>query len=255
MGWQKFARQQHDVRLSGANDSVGLMRFGDHPHRAGKDARLAPDALREWRLVGRPNLLLGMRHDPAGRAIHQVDAQRPETAGQLHGILELPAVLHPVDGRDAHEQRQGIRQRGAHRGGHFQGQPDAAVERAAILIGAVVGEWREGRSVAVEIEKTNREKILRDILKCHIYLHAGADLAIVGLPKNYPHTKGVWILYEFGMRRLRECMIYGFGTADTLGRVLLLGFEQFVASTNAPLSRKTRLEMRRQAAAQASAAG
>jgi hypothetical protein len=50
-------------------------------------------------------------------------------------------------------------------------------------------------------------------------------------------------------------MTYGFGTADTLGRVLPLGFEQFVASTNAPLSRKTRLEMRRQAAAQASAAG
>jgi hypothetical protein len=30
---QKLARQQYHIRLSGANDSVGLMRFGDHPHR------------------------------------------------------------------------------------------------------------------------------------------------------------------------------------------------------------------------------
>src|SRR6266436_5008614 len=44
-----------------------------------------------------------------------------------------------------------------------------------------------GRTVAVEIEKANREKILRDILKCHIYLHAGADFAVVVLPRNYAH--------------------------------------------------------------------
>src|ERR1039457_6249225 len=107
-----------------------------------------------------------------------------------------------------------------------------------------------GRSVAIEIEKGNREKILRDILKCHMYLHAGADFAIVALPKNYSHTQGVWNLFNFGVQRFRECLNYGFGTADTLGRILLLGFEQFVASTNAPLSRKTRIHMREQAAAQ-----
>jgi hypothetical protein len=32
-----------------------------------------------------------------------------------------------------------------------------------------------GHSVAVEVEKTNREKILRDIMKCHIYMQSGAD--------------------------------------------------------------------------------
>jgi hypothetical protein len=82
----------------------------------------------------------------------------------------------------------------------------------------------EGRSVAVEIEKANREKILRDILKCHIYLKAGADFAIVGLPKNYPHTKGVWNLYKFGVERFRECITFEFGTPDKFNRILLLGF-------------------------------
>ncbi|SPF37081.1 hypothetical protein SBA4_1970004 [Candidatus Sulfopaludibacter sp. SbA4] len=98
-----------------------------------------------------------------------------------------------------------------------------------------------GRSVAVEIEKANREKILRDILKCHMYLHAGADFAMVVLPKNYSHSHGVWNLFDFGVQRFQECLTYGFGAADTLDRILLLGFEQFVASTNAPLSQKTRL--------------
>jgi hypothetical protein len=106
----------------------------------------------------------------------------------------------------------------------------------------------DGKSVAVEIEKANREKILRDILKCHMYLHAGADFALVALPKNYSHTHGVWNLFEFGIQRFSECKTYGFGTTDRLGRILLVGFEQFAASSDKPLCKQTRLEMRKQAA-------
>jgi hypothetical protein len=107
-----------------------------------------------------------------------------------------------------------------------------------------------GRSVAVEIEKANREKILRDILKCHMYLHAGADFAVVGLPKNYAHTHGIWNLYDFGVQRFEECLKYGFGTPDRLGRISLLGFEQFVGTTDLRISPKTRLEMRKLAVSQ-----
>lgn len=108
----------------------------------------------------------------------------------------------------------------------------------------------EGRRVAVEIEKTNREKILRDILKCHMYLHAGADFALVVLAKNYPHKHGVWNLFDFGVQRFSECRTYGFGTAEKLDRILLLGYEQFAASTDKPLSKATRQEMRSEASAQ-----
>ena len=104
-----------------------------------------------------------------------------------------------------------------------------------------------GKSVAAEIEKANREKILRDILKCHMYLHAGADFALVALPRNYSHSHGVWDLFEFGVQRFSECRTYGFGTADRLNRILLLGFEQFAASSGKPLCRQTRLEMRQHA--------
>ncbi len=107
-----------------------------------------------------------------------------------------------------------------------------------------------GRSVAVEIEKANREKILRDLLKCHMYLHAGADYALIALPTNYCHKHGVWDLYDFGRQRFAECRKYGFGTPERLDRIVMLGFQQFDAANNVPLSQATRLQMRRLAAAQ-----
>lgn len=99
--------------------------------------------------------------------------------------------------------------------------------------------------VAVEVEKTNREKILRDILKAHMYLYSGADYALLALPKNYPHSRGVWNLYEFGVKRLSECKTFGFGTYDKLDRILLLGFEQLDAETNRPLDTAWRTKIRR----------
>jgi hypothetical protein len=142
---------------------------------------------------------------------------------------------------------------------------DAALEQALLARGAEHLQLRlppeisqeldfaftfAGRSVAVEIEKTNREKVLRDILKCHMYLEAGANFALVGLPKNYAHSRGMWDLYDFGVQRFGECLTYGFGTTDRLGRILLLGYEQFVGTSGLRISKRTRLEMRKLAASQ-----
>jgi len=77
-----------------------------------------------------------------------------------------------------------------------------------------------GRTVAVEIGESEPREILRDILKCHIYLHAGADFAVVAVPRNYAHKHGVWNLFQFGVDRYEECRTYGFGTPDKLGRIL-----------------------------------
>jgi len=101
--------------------------------------------------------------------------------------------------------------------------------------------------VVVEVEKTNREKILRDILKAHMYLNSGADYALLALPKNYSHRHGVWNLYEFGVQRFSECRTYGFGTEERLGRILLIGFEQFDARTKSLLDSAWRIKVRRMA--------
>ena len=105
----------------------------------------------------------------------------------------------------------------------------------------------ENRNVAVEVEKTNREKILRDILKAHMYLHFGADFVLMALPKNYPHSGGIWNLYEFGVQRFRECRAYGFGTVERLDRIILLGFDQFDAQTQMPLDVNWREKVRKMA--------
>jgi hypothetical protein len=104
------------------------------------------------------------------------------------------------------------------------------------------------KKVAVEIEKANREKILRDLLKSHMYLHSGADFALIVLPRNYPHTLGIWDLFAFGSARYNECLKYGLGTPNTLGRVLLVGYTQYDAVSGEKLSTATRQRMRRHAA-------
>ncbi len=106
-----------------------------------------------------------------------------------------------------------------------------------------------GRTVAVEIEKANREKILRDILKSHIYLHAGAHFALVVLPRNYAHKHGVWNLFEFGVERYDECRAYGFGSPHKLGMIALFGFDQYEAGTERLLTKAIREEMRVRATA------
>jgi hypothetical protein len=104
------------------------------------------------------------------------------------------------------------------------------------------------RSIAVEIEKANREKILRDILKCHMYMKFGFDFCLIVLPRNYPHTHGIWNLYKTGVERLQECMDYDFGVSERLERILLMGFDTFDTRTDERHSVQIRNAMRIEAA-------
>jgi hypothetical protein len=141
---------------------------------------------------------------------------------------------------------------------------DNAFRDAVNQLGASVSELRmpsviqqrhdfqfatNNKSIAVEIEKTNREKILRDILKCHIYLRFGFDFCLLVLPKNYPHKHSVWDLFDFGVQRLKECMEYGFGVQANLERILLIGFETVSKETGERHSIQTRKAMRLEATA------
>lgn len=102
----------------------------------------------------------------------------------------------------------------------------------------------DGKTVAVEVEKANCEKILRDLLKCHQYLAAGADFAVIVLPRNYPHRHGVLDLFSFGKERLDECVKFGFGQPALLGRMALLGFTQHCATRGVAFTQAMRAEMR-----------
>jgi hypothetical protein len=103
------------------------------------------------------------------------------------------------------------------------------------------------RTVAVEVEKANREKILRDILKSHQYLSSGADFALIVLPSNYAHSGGVWDLFQFGRQLYDQCLTYDFGKREIFDRIALVGFTQYCADTNSEISAATRIRMRKAA--------
>jgi hypothetical protein len=84
-----------------------------------------------------------------------------------------------------------------------------------------------GSCVAVEVEKANWEKILRNFLKFHIYFKHGADFAILFLPKLYPHTNGETENFKAGRMLFEQCLQFEFGKASTFERILLVGYEQF----------------------------
>lgn len=83
-----------------------------------------------------------------------------------------------------------------------------------------------GKLVVVEVEKANREKILYDYLKFHMYLKSGADFSILFLTKNYAHRLGEWDLFDWSVKRYRQCLEFGFGNSQLFDRMLLVGYEQ-----------------------------
>lgn len=86
-----------------------------------------------------------------------------------------------------------------------------------------------GRTFVVEVEKSNRDKILYDFLKFHFYLVSGADAVLLLVPKNWPHRGGEVDLYAAGKERLGLCREAGFGSVQFFERTLIVGYEQATA--------------------------
>lgn len=81
-------------------------------------------------------------------------------------------------------------------------------------------------SIVVEIEKTNWEKFLYDLLKCHIYISSGANGCIILLPVNWPHKNGIKNIYHDCIPRLDVATKYHAIRPDVLGSLVVVGFEQ-----------------------------
>ena len=66
-----------------------------------------------------------------------------EQYGEPGALLEVPAAVDPVGAGDPDQQRRGVRQRRPHGVDGLEEEPDPVVERAAVVVVAVVGERRE----------------------------------------------------------------------------------------------------------------
>lgn len=84
-----------------------------------------------------------------------------------------------------------------------------------------------GNRIVVEIEKANREKILRDVVKMLLFFDADqADLAALVCPRNYVHNGGVWNLFETAHQVLRAFIRVTGLPESKANRVALIGFTQ-----------------------------
>lgn len=83
-----------------------------------------------------------------------------------------------------------------------------------------------GEIVAVEVEKSNSDKILYDFMKFHLYLRHGATAAVLVVPRNWPHRHGEVDMFDKAVERYELCRQLGFGTAEFFDRCLIVGYEQ-----------------------------
>lgn len=86
-----------------------------------------------------------------------------------------------------------------------------------------------GDMIVVEIEKANREKILRDIVKMLLFFEASqADLAALICPRNYVHGGGVWKVFDTARQVLRAFVRVTQLPQPKASRLALIGFTQQV---------------------------
>ena len=104
------------------------------------------------------------------------------------------------------------------------GEVARAVGRKADMLLRVPGT---DSVVVVEIEKANREKILRDIVKMLLFFESSqADLAALICPRNYVHTNGVWRVFDTARQVLRAFIRVTDLPQSKASRLALIGFTQ-----------------------------
>ena len=88
-------------------------------------------------------MIFWLRIVAAGGGIDVIAAELLQLARERDGVLDRPAALDPVDGRDAHAERLALGPGLAHRLEDLERQAHAVLEAAAVGIGALVRQRRE----------------------------------------------------------------------------------------------------------------
>lgn len=84
-----------------------------------------------------------------------------------------------------------------------------------------------GDKIVFEIEKANKEKLLYDFLKMHVYLHhSEISAAVLIVPLNWAHSSGVQDLFSFARERFDLCKTYGMIDPQKAQRMLIVGAPQ-----------------------------
>ena len=83
-----------------------------------------------------------------------------------------------------------------------------------------------GEKCVFEVEKANKEKILYDFLKMHVYLDSDVAAAVLIAPINWPHSGGVENLFSLAKERFDLCRRHGMIDPSKCERMLIVGVTQ-----------------------------
>src|SRR5579871_6051602 len=137
---QQFPRQQHHIRLAGAEEVIGLLWGRNQPHRPGQDTGLATDPFGKGGLVSRTERDGHARDHASGGAIDEIHPQRLELTGELNRLFDVPAALDPIRRGDTDKQRKLLRPAATDRLRNLAQQTGPIVEIASIAILSPIGE-------------------------------------------------------------------------------------------------------------------
>src|SRR5512135_1578568 len=159
---QEAARERDHVGLALRDDALGLLRIGDQADRAHGDRRALLHLLGERQLVAWRHLDTLLRHQPAARYAHVVEADARELARVGHRVVGLEAALEPVARGDARAQAAIPRPGLAQRARDLERRAHAVFEAAAVAVAARVGERREELVQEIAVRGVHLEHVQAD---------------------------------------------------------------------------------------------
>lgn len=125
---QELPPHQHHIRGVVDDGALGLARRLDQSDGRDRNADVPAHFAREAELIAGADaqLLIGVQ---AGAGdVEQIDAVRLQADGELHELVDVPALRGPVARREPHEQRHALGDRPSHRVDDLQQESGAVLE-------------------------------------------------------------------------------------------------------------------------------
>src|SRR5471030_608178 len=135
------SRQSYHICLAGTDDGFCLLGFSNQTDSDDGHLYFLFDSLCKRYLIVRPNADFLLWAQSAAGDMNIVAAQLVQCFCQLHGLFQIPPPLDPVGCRDAYANRFVSRESSANLLKNLQQQTHTILQRATVLISALVGEW------------------------------------------------------------------------------------------------------------------
>ena len=173
---EEAARHRHHIGLALRDDRLGVFGLDDQADGARGNAGFLLHARGDRHVVAGLARVADIGGDAAGRDADEVEPFAFKRLGNRHRVVGGQPALAPVAAGDARAERQAARHHRAHRARDRKRKAQAVLERAAILVGALVGDRRHEavrqiavRHVQFDLVEADAQAPLRGGNKCRAH--------------------------------------------------------------------------------------